>query len=101
MARFWHGIGFSCYIAAASTLAVDLAPERRRGEALGLFNVSSRLPLVLVPIFGAHLLTLRGFLDTFIASAAIALVTVMGSTWLRQPAIDWGWQRDIAVIRSS
>lgn len=94
VARLWHGISFGCYMTAASTVAVDLAPERRRGEALGLFNMSSRLPLVLVPIFGAHLLTLRGFLDAFIASAAIALVTVMGSTRLREPAIDRDWQRE-------
>lgn len=94
VARLWHGISFGCYIAAASTVAVDLAPEGRRGEALGLFNMSSRLPLVLVPIFGAYLLTLRGFVDTFIVSAAIALVTVMGSAQLRDPILDRGWRRE-------
>src|SRR5512137_2943664 len=38
LGRFVHGFGLSCYTTAANAYVADIAPFRRRGEAMGLFS---------------------------------------------------------------
>ncbi len=86
LARAVHGIGFGGYIVAASALAVDMTPEARKGEALGLFNMGSRLPFLFAPAIGSYMLRLGGFSSAFILSIFMAAVCLFSGMVLEDPS---------------
>ncbi len=50
--RFLHGIGFSAFSTASSTLAADIIPEKRMSEGLGVFGLSNTLSMAIGPSLG-------------------------------------------------
>lgn len=86
-ARIWHGMAFATCVTAAGTLAADLAPLERRGEALGVYGMSSRLSTILAPALGMYLLDRGGFSLLFIAAALVLLGAVLGGVLITEPGV--------------
>lgn len=85
--RIWHGVGFASCVTAAGTLAADLAPLERRGEALGVYGMSSRLSSIPAPALGMYLLDRGGFPLLFGGAAFVLLGTVLGAMLIREPGV--------------
>ena len=61
--RVLHGIGWGAATTAASTLIADIAPPSRRGEAMGVFGISSNVAMAIGPILSFVLLYSSGMPD--------------------------------------
>lgn len=72
--RALQGVAFAAGFNAASTLAVDFAPTGRRGEALGLFGVSTLATHALAPTIGEQLVHAGGFHLLFVVAAAYSVL---------------------------
>ena len=66
-----RGLGVTAFTSAGSTAVADLAPPRRRGEALGFYQIISPVSVAFAPAFGMFLLARTGFTSLFAMSAVV------------------------------
>lgn len=55
--RLMHGVGWGAASTASNTVATDVIPKKRFGEAMGFFSLSTSLAMALAPALGLALLT--------------------------------------------
>ncbi|HEY8490619.1 MAG TPA: MFS transporter [Dehalococcoidia bacterium] len=53
--RLLTGASLATYISSASTMAADVSPPARRGEAMGYFGVANNLAFIIGPALGFYL----------------------------------------------
>jgi len=75
--RILQGIGFTLFLVALSTLAVDLAPPARLGQALGIFGAVMILTNAAGPAFAEWTSAHYGWQPVFVAAAAAALLAAL------------------------
>jgi len=75
--RVLHGVGWGAATTAATTLIADIAPPRRRGEAMGFFGMAANVAMAIGPALSIMLLDATGFTMLFAISASIALVSLL------------------------
>lgn len=75
--RVLHGIGWGAATTAATTLIADIAPPKRRGEAMGVFGMASNIAMAIGPALSMILLLKYDFSILFSISAGIALVSLL------------------------
>ncbi len=81
--RIVSGAGEAAFVVAAYTMAVDLAPSHRRGEAMSLVTVGSYLGIAAGPVLAGFLLGDDRFPLVWIAAAA--LVALSGAVAVALP----------------
>ena len=107
--RTINGITNSAFYPAAAALVVDLAPQEKRGEALGIFATGTQTGNMVGPAVGGFVLEHLGFQAAFLCSAAISLlallVALFGLRSLRSTgrpvgghSMTFGWLRGRKVI---
>lgn len=72
--RLFHGIGMGLFPTAATVVIAELAPPRRRGEAMGWFGIANSLGLILGPVVGPSVAGRAGFPSLFLLAAGAAAV---------------------------
>ncbi len=82
------GLGITAYTTASSTAVADLAPARRRGEAVGIYSILQPMALALGPVIGLALLAQLGFANLFALSALVGLVSVVLVNRIRLPRVE-------------
>lgn len=82
--RAFHGLGLSSYTTSANALAADLAPPRRRGEAMGYFGTTMNLSMATAPALGIWLADSLSFTAVFLASAVAAALGVALAFLIRE-----------------
>ena len=87
--RLVHGFGLSCYSTAASAYVADIAPPRRRGEAVGLFSATQAIGLIMGPTIGFILIGESGFHRLFYFSAGLAFIAFLISFFARERRPSW------------
>jgi MFS family permease len=85
-ARLCVGAGEGAVYTAGATWAVDLAPEDRRGLALGLFGLAVWGGLSAGPVAGELLRSAAGYDAVWILTAALPLCGALIATRLPEPA---------------
>lgn len=80
--RLITGAGQAAVVVAVTTLALDLAPAERRGEASSYIMVAVQLGLGLGPLAGELVLARASFDAVWVASAAGALVCLLAAVLL-------------------
>ena len=75
--RVLHGIGWGAATTAATTLIADIAPPRRRGEAMGVFGMASNVAMAIGPALSIILLQAYDFSILFSIGAGISLVSLL------------------------
>ncbi len=75
--RILHGLGWGAATTAASTLIADIAPPLRRGEAMGIFGMSSNVAMAIGPVLSIMLLKAYDFPLLFEVCTAIALISLL------------------------
>ncbi len=85
LARFVVGAGEGSVYTAGATWAVDLAPEDRRGLALGLFGLAVWGGLSLGPVTGELLRSGAGYDAVFILTAILPATAALIASRLPEP----------------
>jgi MFS family permease len=93
LGRVVHGFGLSCYTTAANAYLADIAPPRRRAEAMGMFAATQDIGLITGPAIGFALVGLIGFQRLFYFSASLAFTAFVISLFARERRQKW------AVVR--
>ena len=88
--RAVQGFGWGAFLLAFNTLALDLAPPGRRGEALGLMGIAPPFSLATAPILGEYLRVATGanYLALFFTAVAAALIALLMGSLVREPSMD-------------
>jgi len=87
--RILQGAGWGAFLLSFNTLAVDLAPSHRRGEAVGLMGVAPPLSLATAPLLGETLLSgSDNFTPVFLISLIVALLALGLSFTIREPVLE-------------
>jgi MFS family permease len=83
--RIAAGVGQALFFVGGATLAADLAPEHRRGEALSLFSLPIYVGLGLGPLLGERLSAAHGPHFAFAVAGLIPLAGLVLGAFLREP----------------
>lgn len=83
--RVLQGVSFTAAFVTASTLAVDLTPPSRRGEALGIFGISTLLTHAIAPAVGEGIARRFGFHALFTVAGGLGLLAVALALQVRPP----------------
>lgn len=70
--RFLHGLAWGVTTTANSTLIVDIVPENRRGEGIGIYGLAIPLAMAFGPMAGLWLMADGNFNRLFWVGTAIA-----------------------------
>jgi len=84
--RVIQGVSFTCAFVTASTLAIELAPASRRGEALGIFGISTLTTHAIAPALGELVARRWGFPVLFAVAGTLGLVACALTLRIRVPA---------------
>jgi len=71
--RLFQGIGFAFFFTSAATAAVDVIPETRRGQGLGIFGAFLILTYAIGPTIGEFVINKFGFNLFFIVTSLFSL----------------------------
>jgi MFS family permease len=82
--RFVHGFGLSCYTTASNAYIADIAPFRRRAEAVGIFAATQAIGLIIGPVAGFMLIGEIGFHRLFYFSGGLAFTAFFISLFARE-----------------
>lgn len=75
--RVLHGIGWGAATTAVTTIIADIAPPRRRGEAMGIFGMSSNVAMAIGPALSFMVLVSYDFPVLFMVCTAIAFISIL------------------------
>jgi MFS family permease len=84
LGRFVHGFGLSCYTTASNAYIADIAPFRRRAEAVGIFAATQAIGLIVGPVVGFLLIDEIGFHRLFYFSGGLAFTAFFISFFARE-----------------
>ena len=70
--RFIHGFGWGAVSTGSSTIASDNIPQKRFGEGMGYFSLTSSLAMALAPVISLSLISRYGSDTLFYVSALLA-----------------------------
>lgn len=105
--RVIQGLGISCYSTASTSYVADIAPPKRRAEAIGLFAAANSLGLILGPAIGFYLIALLGYHGLFYIVTGISAVAGIVSLFAKEkikpretkrPA--WSWRSGIVAVEA-
>jgi MFS family permease len=84
--RALGGVGWGCLTSNTNTLAGEISPPTRRGEAIGHYTMSGSTALAIAPAAGLYLLNTRGAPAAFVVSAALLVPALVLAWFLAPPA---------------
>lgn len=84
--RMLHGVFWSVASTSSNTLVCDILPRERFGEGMGYFGLTSAISTAIAPFIGLSLMKGHGFNTLFVASAALALLSLATSLNLHPAA---------------
>lgn len=85
--RFVHGLTWGSMSSAGSTIAVDLVPQKRRGEGIGIFGLSMTIAMAIGPLIAILITGDGGYNRLFFSAAAFSFFGLMLSLFVRVPKI--------------
>jgi MFS family permease len=95
--RLFQGIGFAFFFTSSATAVVDVIPESRRGQGLGIFGAFIIMTYAVGPSIGEFVINKFGFGLFFIITSSFSLV----ATFVVFPARDVAFERatDTSALR--
>lgn len=79
--RFIHGLGFSAFSTASSTMAADIVPESRMSEGLGVFGLANTISMAIGPSIGLALVG-YGHQRLFLVIGGLMVVSLILVFWI-------------------
>lgn len=95
--RLLQGFGSAASLPLAMALIADAFPEAQHGRALGIWNASAPVGMILGPVLGGIVVEAFGWHMIFIIVASLAIMSLWVVTWLvpsppkaeTRPKVDW------------
>jgi MFS family permease len=84
ISRVVHGFGLSNYTTASSAFVADIAPPRRRAEAMGFYSVVMDIGLLGGPALAFFLVQYTGLQHIFFLTAALSCIAFLISIPVRE-----------------
>lgn len=82
--RLVQGFGLGCYSTASNVYVADIAPLKRRGEAVGLFAAAQAMGIVVGPVIGFIIVGWIGFQPLFYFTGGLALTAFFFSVFTKE-----------------
>jgi len=82
--RFLNGCGLAAFHTAAYAMVGDLAPPRRRLQAIAIFYISVDVSIALAPPAAEAMRLAWGYTPVYLLSGAIALLSFLASLQIRE-----------------
>lgn len=79
--RFLHGLGFSAYSTASSTMAADIIPESRMSEGLGVFALANTISMAVGPSMGLALVS-KGYTRLLFVISGLMVMSLALVFWI-------------------
>jgi MFS family permease len=105
--RVVHGFGLSNYTTASGAYLADIAPLRRRAEAVGLFSAAQALGLIIGPAIGFFIVGWLGFRSMFYCATGLAFLASVISIFTRErrrrpvgPRPAWSLRTGIVALEA-
>jgi MFS family permease len=83
--RLMRGLAIAAFTTAYTALVADLAPEGRRGEAIGLSGITNNLGMLFMPALGTAVLVWGDYTIHFWAAGGIAVLSLLLVLPLNEP----------------
>ena len=83
--RVVHGVSYALVFNGIVTLAADLAPPKKLGQAIGLCGAASIMANAIAPAISEPLADRRGWGAVFLCAGGAALVAALLSLGIREP----------------
>lgn len=83
--RFFHGAMYGAAHTILTTLVMDIIPERRRGEGIGIFTLTFTLGTAMGPFLGVFILRYMDPVYIFIICAVFSAVCLLISFFVHIP----------------
>ncbi len=93
LGRLVHGFGLSCYTTASNAYVADIAPIRRRAEAMGIFAAAMDFGLIMGPVIGFMLVGWIGFRHLFYFTGGLAFTAFFISILPQEHRRPWKIKR--------
>ena len=85
--RVFHGVSIAAFTTAHSTLVVDLAPPKQRGEIIGLMSLANPLGVAIGPAIGGYLQVSNRYSEIFWISIIFGTIASIFAFQLRESKI--------------
>jgi MFS family permease len=106
--RAFHGISIAAFTTAHSTLVVDLAPPKQRGEIIGLMSLANPIGVAIGPAIGGYLMASNSYREIFWISIIFGTIASIFAFQLReskipieQPAVSLEVEQPVKISRLS
>ncbi len=86
--RFLHGLTWGSMNTAGYTIAVDLVPEKRRGEGLGVFGLSMNIAMAVGPMIALLISGNYGYNALFYAAVGFCLLGLLLIFFVKVPKTE-------------
>jgi MFS family permease len=83
--RALGGVGWGCLTSNTNTLAGEISPPRRRGEAIGHYTMAGSTSLAIAPAAGLYLMNAHGAASAFMVGTALLVPSLILSRYLTPP----------------
>ena len=83
--RFMHGLTWGSMSTAGSTIAVDLVPQERRGEGIGVFGLSMTIAMAIGPLIAIAITGDSSYKRLFYSAAGFSFLGLMLALFVRVP----------------
>ncbi len=100
LGRLVHGFGLSCYTTASNAYVADIAPLKRRAEAVGLFAAAQAVGLIIGPVIGFMLVVSSGFQHLFYFTGGLAFTAFFISIFPQERRRPWKIKRQPWSMRT-
>jgi MFS family permease len=84
--RLVSGVGWGCLTSNANTLAGEMAPTHRRGEAIGVYTMAGSTAFAISPVLGLAAVRVAGYPTAYGISAALTALALGLALMLPRPA---------------
>ncbi len=85
--RVFHGVSIAAFTTAHSTLVVDLAPPKQRGEIIGLMSLANPLGIAIGPAIGGYLQVSGRYSEIFWISIMFGTIASIFAWQLRESRV--------------
>lgn len=86
--RFMHGLTWGSMSTAGSTIAVDLVPQKRRGEGIGIFGLSMTIAMAIGPLIAIAITGDSSYTRLFLSAAGFSFLGLVLALFVRVPKIN-------------
>ncbi|WP_340372775.1 MFS transporter [Peribacillus sp. FSL E2-0218] len=88
MMRIIQGVGWGFSSTASGTIASDIIPAKRRGEAMGYYGLSGNLALAFGPSLGLFLAAVLPFQELFLICSVLGLLAIVTASLIRYQKVE-------------